>query len=194
MHGLDGLEVSESLKTWELMPISSIISQFIIHYSPFTIAIPHMITWQCKFFSELTTHELYAIFELRNEVFVVEQNCPYQDCDGKDLEAHHIMGWDKEKLIAYSRLLPEGLSYPGAASIGRVVTSPKARRKGLGKDLMLFSLGRVNALYGKVPVAISAQLYLKRFYESFSFMQQSGVYSEDGIPHILMKNTDLPGK
>ena len=130
---------------------------------------------------------MYQILELRNEVFVVEQNCPYQDCDGKDIKAHHLTGWDNDILVAYTRLLGKGISYPDAVSIGRVATSPKVRRKNIGKQLMLNSIQKIYDLYGRVPITIGAQLYLKRFYESFSFVQQGAVYSEDGIPHIIMK-------
>jgi ElaA protein len=146
-----------------------------------------MITWQCKTFSELTNEELYKILQLRNEVFVVEQNCPYQDCDGKDVTAHHLCAWKEEKLLAYTRLLPRGISYPQAASIGRVVTSPAVRRQNLGKQLMLNSIEKIYFLFGQVPIIIGAQLYLKAFYESFNFVQVDDGYLEDGIPHITMQ-------
>lgn len=146
-----------------------------------------MTTWQCKFFSELDNEELYKIVQLRIEVFVVEQNCRYQDCDGKDLKAYHLTGWDGENLVAYTRLLEKGISYPEAASIGRVITARSARGQNLGKQLMLKSIEQVYILFGKVPIKISAQLYLKHFYESFSFVQQGGVYREDGIDHIAME-------
>ncbi len=146
-----------------------------------------MISWQCKTFSELTNEELYKILQLRNEVFVVEQNCPYQDCDNKDLKAHHLTGWNGDILVAYTRLLPKGISYPDAASIGRVVTSPAFRGKNLGRELMLKSMESIYTLFGHVPITIGAQLYLKRFYESFSFLQQGAGYLEDGIPHITME-------
>jgi ElaA protein len=124
---------------------------------------------------------------LRNEVFIVEQNCVYQDCDDKDLKAYHFMGWDDDKLVAYTRLLSPGISYPDAASIGRVITSPSVRGKNVGKELMTNSIAEVYRLFGKIPIRISAQFYLKRFYESFSFVQYSDVYMEDGIEHIGMK-------
>lgn len=146
-----------------------------------------MITWQCKFFSELTNEELYKIIQLRIEVFIVEQNCNYQDCDDKDLKAYHLMGWDEGNLVAYTRLLEKGISYPDAASIGRVITARSARGQNLGKQLMLKSIEQAYILFGKVPIKISAQLYLKRFYESFSFVQKGGVYLEDGINHIAME-------
>jgi ElaA protein len=130
---------------------------------------------------------VYKILQLRNEVFIVEQNCVYQDCDDKDLKAYHFMGWDDDKLVAYTRLLSPGISYPDAASIGRVITSPSVRGKNVGKELMTNSIAEVYRLFGKIPIRISAQFYLKRFYESFSFVQYSDVYMEDGIEHIGMK-------
>ena len=145
-----------------------------------------MINWQCKPFSELTTEELYKIIQLRIEVFVIEQNCPYQDCDGKDLQAYHCMAWDDDQLVAYTRLLPPGVSYPNEASIGRVLTSAAARGHNLGKELMTRSINEIQTLFGKIPIKISAQLYLKLFYESFSFVQKGEVYQEDGIDHVAM--------
>ena len=146
-----------------------------------------MINWQCKTFSELSNEELYKILQLRNEVFVVEQNCAYQDCDGKDLKAYHLGGWHNDTLVAYSRLLPKGVSYPDAASIGRVVTSPLYRRQNSGRQLMVNSIENIYRLFGEVPIMIGAQLYLKKFYESFSFIQTGALYLEDGIEHITMK-------
>ena len=145
-----------------------------------------MIFWQCKFFSELNNLELYKILQLRNEVFIVEQKCAYQDLDDKDLKAYHLAAWDNKKLVAYTRLFDKGIFYPDAASIGRVLTSPSARGKNLGKQLMTNSIEEVYHLFGNVPIRIGAQLYLKRFYESFSFVQTGGVYLEDGIEHIPM--------
>lgn len=116
----------------------------------------------------------------------MEQKCAYQDCDDKDLKAYHITGWHQEKLVACSRLLAKGISYEDAASIGRVVTSLSVRGNKVGKELMRRSIVEVYNLFGKVPIRISAQLYLKHFYESFSFVQKSGVYWEDGIEHISM--------
>ncbi len=146
-----------------------------------------MIIWQCKKFSDLSVEELYNILQLRNKVFVVEQNCPYQDCDGKDFNSYHVTGWVKDKLIAYSRILPPGLSYPDAASIGRVVTSPLSRRQQWGKQLMIYSLKNLYQIFGEVNVTISAQFYLKRFYESFHFIQRGESYLEDGIEHVPME-------
>lgn len=145
-----------------------------------------MITWKCRFFTDLSNLELYKIIQLRSEVFIVEQNCVYQDCDDKDFKSYHYCGWEEEKLVAYSRLFDKGISYDDAASIGRVVTSHSVRGKKVGKELMLHSIEEVHRLFGEVPIRISAQRYLKRFYESFSFVQKSGIYMEDNIEHISM--------
>lgn len=147
------------------------------------------ITWKCQLFSELTTEELYKILQLRNEVFVVEQNCAYQDCDGKDVYAHHLTAWKDGDLVAYTRLLPVGISYPNAASIGRVITSLLIRRQNIGRQLITNSIDKIYQLFGNVSILIGAQLYLKTFYESFSFVQKGGVYLEDGIEHITMEKT-----
>jgi ElaA protein len=146
-----------------------------------------MITWQCKSFAELTNMEVYKILQLRNEVFVVEQNSIYQDCDNKDFKSHHLTAWKEDTIVAYSRILPPGIPYPSAASIGRVVTSPVARKQDLGRQLVLKSLENLYRLFGQVPVIIGAQLYLRKFYESFYFIQQGDVYMEDGIQHITME-------
>lgn len=143
------------------------------------------IQWLLKKFEELTPYELYAVLQLRNEVFVVEQNCVFQDADGKDQNAYHLMGFANDKLIAYTRLLPPEEIY-AEASIGRVVTSPSVRKSGVGKELMQQSIDAIYNLFGKQPIKIGAQLYLKKFYELFGFKQISGVYLEDGIEHIYM--------
>jgi len=144
-----------------------------------------MLAWNCKKFNELTPQELYSILQLRNEVFVVEQNCVFQDADNKDQYAHHLMGWQEGKLIAYTRILPAGISY-AESSIGRIVTSPAARGKGIGRDLLHRSIAMLYMLHGKRVIRIGAQLYLKEFYESFGFRQASDIYLEDGIQHIEM--------
>jgi ElaA protein len=142
--------------------------------------------WICKTFSELSPFELYAILQLRMEVFVVEQHCPYQDADNKDQHCHHLMGWNENKLVAYTRLVPPEISY-AESSIGRVVSSPSIRRTGIGKILMTKSIETLKSLYPGVSIKIGAQLYLKDFYESFLFKQTSETYLEDGIPHIEMQ-------
>jgi ElaA protein len=143
------------------------------------------IEWLLKKFDELTPVQLYALLQLRSEVFVVEQNCVFLDADDKDQEADHLMGFQNNKLVAYTRLIPPGAIYE-QASIGRVVTSPAARGSGAGKELMQKSIEAVYDLYGRLPIKIGAQLYLKKFYESFDFRQISDVYMEDGIEHIYM--------
>ena len=145
-----------------------------------------MINWSFKKFDNLTSHELYSVLQLRNEVFVVEQNCVFQDADDKDQDSYHLMAWDNEMLVAYSRIIPLGLAYDSFPSIGRVVTSPKMRRTGIGKTLMWQSIEELQKLFGKSSIKLGAQLYLKKFYESFGFVQSSEVYIEDGIPHIEM--------
>ena len=143
------------------------------------------VTWTIKPFDELTVSELYAVLHLRSEVFVVEQQCVFLDMDFKDQTAHHLMGYQDNKLAAYTRLFDKGKSYR-EASIGRVVTAPFARNSGIGKILMSESIQQLYTLYGKQPIRIGAQLYLKKFYESFGFQQDSEMYLEDGIEHIEM--------
>lgn len=145
------------------------------------------ITWYHKHFKELNTTELYQILQLRNEVFIVEQHCPFQDLDDKDLKCYHFIGFDtdSQKVMAYTRIVPAGISFE-EASIGRVVTSALARNEGIGKQLMSKSIELLEEFYGSVSIKIGAQLYLKKFYESFGFQQVEEVYLEDGIEHILM--------
>jgi ElaA protein len=145
------------------------------------------ITWYHRHFKELNTTELYQILQLRNEVFIVEQNCPFQDLDDKDFKCYHLIGFDTDtqKVVAYTRIVPAGVSYI-ETSIGRVVTSPIARKEGIGKQLMQKSIELLEELYGGTSIKIGAQLYLKKFYESFGFQQVDEIYLEDGIEHILM--------
>jgi len=143
------------------------------------------IFWVLKKFDELTLHELYAILQLRNEVFVVEQNCVYQDTDNKDQLSYHFMGWQNEKLIAYTRILPPGVAN-AEPSIGRVVTSPSARGGGLGRELMTKSIEQVKNIFGNVSIKIGAQVYLLKFYSSLGFQQTSEIYLEDNLEHVEM--------
>ena len=142
--------------------------------------------WIEKKFTDLTPYQLYAILQLRNEVFVVEQNCVFQDADDKDQDSHHLMGFLNNKLVAYTRLVPPGVIYP-EMSIGRVTTAGTVRRMGAGKELMNQSIDYCYRLFDKGPIKIGAQLYLKNFYRSFGFQQISDVYLEDGIEHIYMR-------
>jgi ElaA protein len=141
--------------------------------------------WLLKKFEALTPFELYAILQLRNEVFVVEQNCVFQDADDKDQTSWHLMGMQDDKLVAYTRLVPPGVSY-AEPSIGRVVTSPQVRGTGIGKELMQRSIDECYRLFGQQPIKIGAQYYLKQFYGSLGFAQVSEIYLEDGIEHIYM--------
>jgi len=143
------------------------------------------IVWKCKAFDSLTRFELYAIIRLRNEVFVVEQKCVFQDADNKDQQCFHLMGYIDSQLAAYARLVPAGVSY-NYISIGRVITSPMFRNAGVGKALMQQAIEYCNSLFNKQPIKIGAQLYLKKFYEGFGFRQTGEVYDEDGINHIYM--------
>ena len=141
--------------------------------------------WSLKKFEDLSPFELYAILQLRNEVFVVEQNCVFQDADDKDQGSWHFMGFTGNRLAAYTRLVPAGLIYE-QPSIGRVVTAPFMRKTGMGRELMLRSIEKAYELFGVHPIKIGAQLYLKNFYQSLGFEQVSEVYLEDGIEHIHM--------
>ena len=144
-----------------------------------------MITWTCKKFSELKPEELYMILRLRSEVFVVEQNCVFLDMDNKDFYCEHLMAWDGEKLLGYSRIVPAGISYV-ESSIGRIVNSPAARGRGIGRELLIQSIDTLYTLHGKRDIRIGAQYYLKDFYSSFGFVQKGEIYLEDGIEHIEM--------
>ena len=146
-----------------------------------------MYFFECKPFYQLTHDELYQIMALRQEVFVVEQDCPYLDADGKDQSSWHLMGFDQsKKLVAYSRLVPRGISYEKYVSIGRIVSSPGVRGKGVGKKLIVESLKNIKELFREQPIKISAQCYLIKFYQSFGFETTGEEYLEDNIPHIAM--------
>lgn len=148
------------------------------------------IEWRFNKFSELSPFELYNLLRLRSEVFVVEQNCVFLDQDNIDQQCFHLSGYSQNKLIAYARIVPQGVVY-SQASIGRVVTSPSYRHSGAGKQLLQQSMERVYSLFGNVAIKIGAQLYLKKFYESFGFCQVSDVYLEDGIAHIHMLKDEV---
>lgn len=141
--------------------------------------------WKIKSFEELTTQELYEIIRLRIAIFVVEQNCPYQDADKKDEKSFHLMGYKNNELLAYARILPPGISYPDV-SIGRVVSSSTVRGKGIGKLLMTQALAEIKNKFGSTSVRISAQSYLINFYSSFGFISVGEEYLEDNIPHQEM--------
>lgn len=141
----------------------------------------------CLAFKELSLEQLYEMMALRQAVFVVEQDCPYLDADGKDPASMHLLGYTQDGLLAaYARIIPPDISYPGYVSLGRIVTSPQVRGQGAGKMLMENCLQFVGTLYGQKPIKISAQTYLIQFYESFGFKTTGDTYLEDNIPHIAM--------
>jgi ElaA protein len=143
--------------------------------------------WKTLLFNDLSLQELYDIMALRQAVFVVEQNCPYLDADGKDQQAAHVLAYDNDgDLVAYSRLLPVGIFYADSISIGRVISSDKVRGQGVGQELMRFSIREIYRLFGNKKLTISAQYYLIKFYESFGFQAVGETYLEDDIPHIKM--------
>jgi ElaA protein len=146
-----------------------------------------MIQYQFKTFESLSIQELYAIMQVRNDVFVYEQHCYYQDLDDKDQACIHVLGWnEQQKLVAYCRILPPGLTYP-THSIGRVLVISAYRKQQLGRALMQKTLDYILSTYGKVPLTIEAQLYLQTFYESLGFIRTSDVFDDAGIDHVEMK-------
>lgn len=141
--------------------------------------------FKIKRFNELSLTELYKLLQVRSEVFVVEQNCVYQDIDGKDEKALHVVGLFEGEIAAYSRIFAPG-DYFDNASIGRVVVNPKFRDRKWGHDLMLSSIAGIQEHYATSAITISAQLYLKKFYQGHGFVQDGEQYLEDDIPHIRM--------
>lgn len=144
-----------------------------------------MLHWKWKPFKELSLEELYVVLALRQEVFAVEQNCVYQDVDGMDQLGWHLMGWQENDLLAYLRVLPPNSRF-AEFCIGRVVVSPKGRRQGYGKELSKEGLKCIEKEFGEVPIRISAQAYLEKFYQDLGFVTDSEEYLEDGIPHVEM--------
>ena len=144
--------------------------------------------WTCKHHADLTLKELYALLQLRTEVFVVEQKCPYQEVDGLDLvgDTHHLMAWRDGQLLAYLRLL-DPVRHEGQVVIGRVVSSSAARGQGLGQQLMERALQAAERLWLDTPVYLSAQAHLQAYYGRYGFVAVTEVYLEDDIPHIGMR-------
>jgi ElaA protein len=143
-------------------------------------------TFVVKKFEELSARELFEIYRLRSKVFVLEQNCAYQDVDEKDLSAVHIMVVENERLEGYSRVLPPGSSY-NEPSIGRVAVDRNFRGNGTGRLLMEFSISKCRELFNRNEIVISAQQYLVRFYEQLGFSLEGETYWEDDIPHVKMR-------
>ena len=139
----------------------------------------------CKKFDELTLEELYEILKLRSEVFVVEQNCIYNDIDGKDKTSFHVIIKENNEITAYLRVLPPGISYENA-SLGRVLVAKDARGMGYAKAIVTEGINCVLRNFNTNKITIGAQEYLKDFYSEFGFKPVSEVYDEDGIPHLDM--------
>lgn len=147
------------------------------------------LVWKIKTWNELSVEELYSSIHLRIKVFVVEQHCPYQDADGKDKKSLHLMGVDDNgAVLAYLRMVRPGVSYD-EWSIGRVVTDPEIRQTGAGRQMMKMAMNHLKTNEGNPPIRISAQLYLRKFYAEFGFMEHGQPYPEDDIPHIEMLYT-----
>ncbi|AZC53737.1 N-acetyltransferase ElaA [Pseudomonas chlororaphis subsp. piscium] len=148
------------------------------------------IEWVCKHHTGLGKEQLYAILQLRTEVFVVEQKCAYQEVDGQDLEGDtcHLMAWDDDQLVAYLRLL-DPVSQGGDVVIGRVVIAPQARGKGLGHELMEHALKQAQKHWPQTPIYLSAQAHLQGYYGRYGFNVVGEQYLEDDIPHIGMRRS-----
>ena len=144
-----------------------------------------MLKINIKEFNELTINELYAILQLRSAVFVVEQDCVYQDIDGKDQKAIHILGFKNDNLVAYTRIFKPA-DYFEYASIGRVVVAKTERQHKYGYDIMKASMKAIENEFNEITIKISAQAYLKHFYGTLGFNPISEEYLEDNIPHIAM--------
>jgi ElaA protein len=149
-----------------------------------------VVRWQCCALNALDPEQLFAVCAAREAVFVVEQNCAYQELDGFDLHALHLIAWADQQLAAYARILAPGTRFD-APSIGRVLTPKSFRRLGLGRALMQKALEQMGALYPAQAVQISAQTYLGNFYAEFGFVAISTPYLEDGLPHIEMRRPAL---
>jgi len=138
-------------------------------------------------FDELSNTQLYEILKLRSEVFVVEQNCVYQDLDGLDHSSLHMCHWDGKTLLAYTRLLAPGTDFEDASAIGRIITSPSVRRKGYGRPIVLKSIEECESRWPASPIKLHAQTYLLDFYGAFGFKPYGKEFLEDGLPHYFME-------
>ena len=145
------------------------------------------VKFECMPFHHLSLEQLYRAMALRQEVFVVEQTCYYQDADGKDLDCWHLLGTiGDSNLVAYARILPKGIAYPEYPAIGRIITAGSVRGKGVGRELVAKAIEACESLCGKGPIKIGAQAYLEKFYQSYGFEVVGEPYLEDGIPHLHM--------
>jgi ElaA protein len=144
-----------------------------------------MIKIVTKNFKDLTVDDLYAILQLRSEVFVVEQDCVYQDIDYKDQKAVHVIGYKNNKIVAYTRLFKPN-DYFELASIGRVVVAKDERQHKYGNQIMEASITAISSIFKETDIKISAQCYLEKFYNNLGFKSTGDTYLEDGIPHMAM--------
>lgn len=142
--------------------------------------------WHCKTFAGLSNEELYRILQLRSDIFVVEQNCVYLDFDDRDFQSYHLFAMEGGSVVAYSRLVPPGVSYPENPSIGRIVVRRDKRKLGLGSQLVERSIVETTRIFGEGAILIAAQNHLRQFYARLGFSPVGDVYDEDGIPHITM--------
>ncbi|MDD1515071.1 GNAT family N-acetyltransferase [Priestia megaterium] len=145
-------------------------------------------TWCIKSFQELTNDELYEILQVRTAIFVVEQKCAYLEVDGKDKLAYHVFKKENEKIIAYLRVLPKGISYQ-EASLGRIIVKQAQRGTGLGRELVARGIDFLENELHEKTIKIQAQSRLQTFYESFGFRPVSDIYSDEGLPHVDMLKT-----
>ncbi len=145
-----------------------------------------MQTRSIKTFDQLSTTELHAIYFLRAQVFVVEQNCAYQDVDSVDLTAHHLQIYENTNLVGYARIIAPD-SHHHYSKIGRVVSAPNKRNQAIGKQIMHSAIAFCFTTYAQTPIVISAQQYLLKFYEAFGFVAEGDGYLEDNIPHQQMR-------
>lgn len=148
---------------------------------------PVSAAWRLHAFEELSPAQLYAVLSARVAVFVVEQDCPYQELDGMDDAGLHLVAWQSgSSIAAYARILPPGTRFE-QPSIGRVLTRADARRSGLGRELMRRAIEVTRERFPKAPVRLSAQCHLEHFYRALGFAVISPPYEEDGIPHVKME-------
>ncbi len=144
------------------------------------------VNWQWCRLGELSAEQLYAVFAARIAIFVVEQNCPYQELDGLDADAEHLIAWSGANVVAgYLRVLAPGTRFADP-SIGRIIATKEFRGTGLGRELVAKGIERARLRYPGQPVRISAQAYLEKFYGAFGFTTVSEPYLEDNIPHVEM--------
>ncbi len=139
-----------------------------------------------KKFSELTAQELHDLLKLRQDVFIIEQNCIYSDIDGSDPKAIHVLLYEGNSLVAYSRLFAPNIKFDGASAIGRIIVSPAFRGSKFGRLLIETSISLCNELYPNAEIRIEAQAKLETYYQKYGFKSVSEVYEVDAIPHLQM--------